>query len=74
MIAGQPMEEKAIARKKAHCSYYEGMLLLGISWYHLFIQCNSDKLTRKKALIRDVQCETWVMYESFQNMFECVNN
>jgi hypothetical protein len=51
IIAGQHMEEKVIAWKKAHCSYYEGMPLLGISWYHLFIQCNSDKLTWKKALI-----------------------
>jgi hypothetical protein len=51
MIAGQPMEEKVIAWKKAHCSYFGGMPLLGISWYHLFIQCNSDKLTWKNCLI-----------------------
>ncbi len=76
MIAGQPMEEKVIAWKwkKAHCYFYEGQPLLGISWYHRFIQCNSDKLTQKKALIRDVQRETWVTYENFQNMYECVYN
>jgi hypothetical protein len=51
MIAGQPMEEKVFAWKKAHCHFYEGQPLLGISWYHCFIQCNSDKLTRNKALI-----------------------
>jgi hypothetical protein len=32
MIAGQPMEEKVIAWKKAICCVYEGQLLLGISW------------------------------------------
>ncbi len=74
MIASKPMEEKVIAWKKAHCSNYEGMPLIGISWYHLCIQRNSDKLTWKKALIRDVQCETWVMYKNFQNMYECVYN
>ncbi len=63
------MEEKVIAWKKAHCHYYEGQLLLGISWYHHYIQYNSDKLTWKKAFIQDVQRETWVAWENFQNMY-----
>jgi hypothetical protein len=74
IISGQPIEEKVIPWKKAHCSYYKSMPLLGISWYHHFIQCNSDKLTRKKALIQEVQHETWVKYENFQNMYVCVYN
>jgi hypothetical protein len=54
MIAGLPLEEKVIEWKKAHSTYYKGMPLLGISWYHLFVKCNHDKLSWKKALIRDI--------------------
>jgi hypothetical protein len=74
MIASQPMVEKVIAWRKSYCSYYEGMPSPGIKWYHIFIQHNSDKLTWKKALIQDIQRETWMMYETFQNMYECVYN
>jgi hypothetical protein len=50
MIVALPLEEKVIEWKKAHSTYYKGMPLLGISWYHLFVKRNHDKLSRRSPL------------------------
>ncbi len=39
--------------------------MLGNHWYNNFIDCNNDQLTRKKALLRDVKRNSWVMYDNF---------
>ncbi len=72
MIDNQELEEKVIAWKKNHSQYKEGQPLVGYGWYQQFVNRNRDKLRRTKALVQDIQRETWVMHSSFESMYECV--
>ncbi len=72
MIAGQPIEEKVMAWKKKHIRYNDSQAVLGTKWYNNFMNRDQDRLTRKKALIRDVRRETWVMYDNFKLMYDCI--
>jgi hypothetical protein len=72
MIDNQELEEKVIVWKKKHSQYKEGQPFVGNGWYQQFVNCNQDKLRRTKALVRDVQHETWVSHSNFEGMYECV--
>jgi hypothetical protein len=72
MIDDQELEKKVIAWKKKHSSYKEGQPLVGVGWYRRFVRRNDDKLRRTKALVRDINRQTWVMYDNFESMYECV--
>jgi hypothetical protein len=72
MIDDQELEKKVIAWKKKHCSYKEGQPLVGDGWYRRFVRRNDDKLRRTKALVRDINRQTWVTYDNFESMYECV--
>jgi hypothetical protein len=46
--------------------------LVGDGWYQVFLTHNQDKLRRTKALVCNIQRQTWVTYANFEAMYECV--
>lgn len=71
MIEGTPTADKVIAWKKKYSHpRNEGNLLVGNGWFDGFMACKKEYLKSKKALIRNVKCNTWVTYDNFKAMYE----
>jgi hypothetical protein len=73
MIAGTEYEKRLLDFKnKRKIAINNENQVLGKAWYNGFMKRNKEKLKRGKCKIKDIKRNTWVTYENFSNMYDCV--
>ena len=66
------MAAQVITWKKKYSQYQENQPLLGKAWYNNFMSHHQDILQKDKACTKDINCQEWVTYKNFRNMYESV--
>jgi hypothetical protein len=73
LVVDMDVAAQVISWKKKDSLYNDNQPLLGKkNWYNTFMSHHHDILWKSKARTKDINCQEWVMYENFSNMYKAV--